>query len=917
MFAKYIKFEILSKVLNLSVFNSCSIVYKKLVFIAILFLVTLNLFSQSISGIVLDEEKKPLEFASVSLLNPVDSMLVKYTTTGIKGEFEIKNFKEGAYLIQIYMMTYQVDQRKIDLSKTPKNLGNVILKREVNQLDEVVVKAIIPVKIKQDTMAYNTKAFKVRQDDNVGDLVKKLPGVEVEANGEVSAQGQVVMKILVDGKEFFNNDPTIALQNLSADAIESIEIIDEDSEDTKVTGVKDGEKYKVLNLVLKEGKKVGYFGKAGVGVGTNNRYTTNLDINAFTSDIQLAVFGKLNNINNTGASVFERDGSKTSSSSGELTTGTSGANFNYEIKKDLDFNVDYYYGYSENLQEVNSNRTEFINNDETLNSKIDYNSDNVSNNHNINFSLRDRSKKNSYLALRGNFKSDNRVSDGTSKTIYLDANENEDILNDRITHSEDSRKDGKLDFSYRKKMNKNGRSIKVVSGFSFTDYFDENFQQNFTKYQLQDPDSDNEKDVITTQDDIKKGVKYNLSFRYSEPIIEHHHLSFTSSIRNEIRDIELIQNKTVNTIENPYNYVQDYYRDNYSNQLSYNFSINKFQFSLSGILDVKEHKLEVDDEVLVKKEYNNLLPRASFSYQPRKGSNFRVIYNKNIGLPGYNQMSPVINDFNPLRISFGNPDLTPSETENIQLKYYKYNFKNANNFYAFVRYSNVKNAIIPKRYFDEDNIRYSTYENYGSRFNFKSIIHFSKKISRLGLRYVVKINTNLYDRITNVDDNYNKIDYTKAGFGLSFNNTNKNILDIIIGTNFDYTNSKYSIDNSENNNYNQNYYTKVDWDFLNSLNVNSQFNYTIISDTNFDTQTLPIWNVALEYAFLKGQRGNLKLQVFDLLNKDVGVHIKSTADYYEESFRKSLGTYTMVSFTYSLKPPKGKRSYREKKKKRT
>ena len=124
-------------------------------------------FSQSVKGIVLDEDKLPLEFVSVALLQPKDSLLVQYTSTGQNGEFELSGFKAGTYMLQIYLMTYQANQRTLDIAKATINLGSVTLKREVNRLDEVVINAIVPIKIKQDTIAFNAKAFKVKQDDNV------------------------------------------------------------------------------------------------------------------------------------------------------------------------------------------------------------------------------------------------------------------------------------------------------------------------------------------------------------------------------------------------------------------------------------------------------------------------------------------------------------------------------------------------------------------------------------------------------------------------------------------------------------------------------------------------------------------------------------------------------------------------------
>ncbi|RXP46491.1 hypothetical protein EC396_13930 [Lutibacter sp. HS1-25] len=858
--------------------------------------------AQNISGYVIDEEKKPLEFVSVALLQPKDSLLVKYTSTDIHGEFEISDIKSGKYLFQVYLMTYEAQQKVITIENKHLKLDTIQLNREVNNLDEIVISAVIPIKIKQDTISFNTKAFKVRQDDNVGELIKKMPGIEIEANGTVIAQGEEITKILVDGKEFFSNDPTIALQNLSADAIESIEIIDENSEDSRVSGVKDGEQSKIINLVLKPGKKFGYFGKAGAGYGTNNRYAINLDLNSFTKKTQFAVFGKLNNINNTGASIFDSDGAKSATDNGFLTTGTAGANFNYEFKPDYNFNIDYYYGYTDNKQASRSNRTEFTNKG-TFDSKLTNASKEISNNHNVNFSLRDRSKKDAYLLLRGKFKSNNRITDAANKTLYLNNDGSEDTSSDRIVNSKDNGNNGELKFSYRKKLGKNGRNIRANSDISYNNSYNQDYQQSVNEYNLSKPEDYRKSNEIITRDNKNNAINYGWSVRYTEPIVKNHYLNFTSEINNEIRELDLVQIKIVNDEEKAgFDHLQDYKKDQYENTIGYLFSKDKFQLSLSGTYDIKKQNLDIDNIAVLTKDYTNILPKASLSYEIKKGKKLRFFYNKNIIIANVSQLSPIINDFNPLRISFGNPSLTPSEAHNINARYFSHNLKNANSFFIYLKYNKTNNAIVSNRYFGENRVRYSTYENYGSRSDLSGNMNFSKKISKLNMRYAVRINGDINDRTTIISDEYNVTKAKAAGGGISFSNINKNVVDVTVGGKIKYTNTTYSLQDTENNNLEQNYYTKFDYDISKSINFNSQFNYTLYSDSNFDSQAVPIWNAAVEYVFMKGKRGNLKLQVFDILNKDVGVFIRSTPDYYEETFRKNLGTYAMLSFNYSLKP---------------
>lgn len=871
-----------------------------------------NVFAQDITGIVVDEEKEPLEFVSVAILQPKDSLLVKYTSTDVEGKFVLPNIKEGTYLFQIYLMTYQAEQRTLIVGEQDMNEGIIQLKREVNELDEVTITAIVPIKIMQDTIAFNTKAFKVKQDDNVEDLIKKMPGIEINTDGTVNAQGEEVTKILVDGKEFFNNDQTIALKNLNADAIKSVQIIDEESDETRTTGVKDGEKTRILNLVLKEGKKTGYFGKIGAGIGTNDRYTVNADVNMFSKKSQLAVFGGLNNINNTGATVFHRDGRRGNTNSGLLTTGNAGANYNYEIKKDYNFNIDYHYGYSENEQEELTNRTDYTNTT-SFTSTNKNKSDNISNNHNVNFSLRNRSKDGIYISFRGDFKNDNREDNSLNEKVFFDENDNEDTNSKRITHSDDLRNNGGLRFTLDKKLNDLGRNLRLRAGVSFRDNDDENYQISESKYNVSDLPNFYEEVEITNRDEQTSNLNYNVSFRYMEPIVKNHLVYFSTSINNIMEEEDVDQKRVINEVEqDPLIYKLDYDKQVYNNQIGYAFSTEKFQFYASGAIETMKQNLAEDSagEVL-NNTYNNFLPRATLSYEYKKGKKIYVRYRKETLLPTANQVSPIVNDFNPLRIYVGNTELTPEKSNQIFGMFRSNDFKTATNIFAYLRYSKVNNAIVTSTSIDENYIERNSFENYGDRSNFRGAIGYGSKIKKLPLRYNIRLSGNIDDYTTIIDDEASETRTKGSSLNLSFSNDNKNNVDVIIGAKFDINKTTYSIIEEDRDFFQQNYYTKFEWDITDSFNFNTQFDYTLYTDNQFESKNVPIWNMAVEYAFLKGKRGNLKFQVLDILDESIGIERNSSANYYEETFKTTLGTYAMLSFTFSLKPPSGKESKRD------
>ena len=424
----------------------------KLIMVMLL-LVSTSTIAQSISGRVIDEEKKPLEFASIAVLNAADSTLVSYTSTDIKGNFKVKEISVGKRIFQINLLGYQVYQKTIDFKGKSLDYGTITLKEADNTLDEVNITAVIPITIKKDTMAFNAKAFKVRVDDTVEDLLKKLPGVEVDADGKVKAQGEDVSKVYVDGKEFFSGDPSVALKNLSADAIKKIELIDEKSDKARVTGVNDSNRSKVINLTLKDDRKVSAFGKFQGGYGSDDRYLTSLNYNRFSPKMQISIIGRANNVNSSGSDISQimsfgggrggfgvSRGGSGGASSGFITTGIGGFNLGYELKKKQNLNADYFYNYTNSESgNVFSKRTEFVGGQQLYSErKSTSNSETKSNK--ANFSFIDRSNDLRTVTLRGRINSSNTTGNSvnTLDAFAPDSKTIKEVLNTGVSNSDNN-----------------------------------------------------------------------------------------------------------------------------------------------------------------------------------------------------------------------------------------------------------------------------------------------------------------------------------------------------------------------------------------------------------------------------------------------------------------------------------------------
>jgi hypothetical protein len=222
----------------------------------------------TIKGIVLNEQDQPLEYATVALLNPADSILQYFGVTNTKGEYQIKGIKKGQYLIQFSFVGMQTTYDQINI---PLSSGEAVKDKilQTASLEEVVVEAeLIPIRFKSDTLEFDAKAFKTRPGAAVEELLRQLPGVEVDNTGNIRAEGEEVTKILVDGKEFFDDDPKVATKNLPAKALNKVQVIDRKTEEAIFSGIDDGQREKTINLKLKEDYKKGYFGEISTGFGS-------------------------------------------------------------------------------------------------------------------------------------------------------------------------------------------------------------------------------------------------------------------------------------------------------------------------------------------------------------------------------------------------------------------------------------------------------------------------------------------------------------------------------------------------------------------------------------------------------------------------------------------------------------------------
>lgn len=263
----------------------------------------------SVKGTVEDSiDVGSMHHAVVSLLRPQDSILVRYARVDAQGRFLISVPDSGRYIMLFTYPNYADYVQEINLAQPMTDIGQIDLMPKSRLLAEVIVKQqVASIKIKGDTTEFTADSFKVQPDATVEDLLKKIPSIQVDKNGKITAQGQSVPKILVDGEEFFGDDPTLVTKNLRADMVDKVQVYDKKSDQAAFTGIEDGERTKTINLKLKEDKKKGYFGKASLAGGTKGFHENQAMVNKFQKKEKISAFGIVSNTGKIGLNWGESD----------------------------------------------------------------------------------------------------------------------------------------------------------------------------------------------------------------------------------------------------------------------------------------------------------------------------------------------------------------------------------------------------------------------------------------------------------------------------------------------------------------------------------------------------------------------------------------------------------------------------------
>jgi len=894
-----------------------------------------------VSGKLMDTaSNKRIAGATITVLDKKDSSLVSFTMTGNDGSFEIKGLADGAYRLLITHINYHNTSKLFTVSATDKNaaLGTVAMNDLTKTLTEVEVTAEAPpVTLLNDTIQYNAGSFKVQPNANVEQLLKKMPGIKVEKDGTIKAQGEKVTKVLVDGKEFFGNDPKVATKNLPADAIDKVQVYDKQSDQAQLTGFEDGNYEKTINLKLKKDKKKGMFGKVNAGGGTKERYEGKFNVNSFKGARQFSAIGMGNNTNAEGFSFMDilnftgelgrmqNNGGNINisgdqaasmgmngggSNSGINTAWAGGVNYNNIIGSKLDLQSNYFYNRFNPKSESHLQRQYFI-----PGSSYNYNQDAFSNNVNNSnrFNANLLYQLDSFNSIRVVPSFSYQQTDNRSQTNYQTLSATGQTTNEGFSNSRTNNGgyNFRNDITWRKKFARRGRTFSLSfqsslnksdgdgSLSSINSFYDTNGsllrrdtlnQQSITDASLQGYTAR----AVYTEPIFKRSLlELSLSKSHTKSTAE----KKTQDYNKQNGKYDLLNNSLSSDYENIYAYTNAGLRFR-TQKRKYNYALGlAFQQA-----DLKGKIVSGITDSLMKKTFSNLLPSARFQYNFSKFKSLSVNYTASTNQPSMSQLQPVPDNSNSLNIKEGNPDLKQEYNHTIMGHMNLVSpFKNRNMFFFF-NAQFTKNKITNYDVLDQFGVKRTKPVNVNGVYNIGGEISYSRPVRFLKGTVELSSSARLARTKQFINTAANNIKTFSLGpnIRLDMNPTNK--LNIAVGAGFDHNRSTYSLQSALNNTYlSQEYNTSIDWELPRRFFFSTDFVYTINSQRSAGfNYKVPLWNASISKQMLKLNRGELKFTARDLLDKNIGISRSSNSNYIEDARVLTLRRFFSLSFTFSL-----------------
>jgi hypothetical protein len=908
-------------------------------YLLIALLVSAQAFSQQfkISGSVADtSENKPLQNAVVSVIRHKDSVLVKFTRTKEDGSFSISNLKPSNYIVLITYPKYAdfVEITK-DSAKSEFDFGRIPLTQKSQLLEAVIVKQqIAAIRMKGDTLEYLTDSFAVREGAAVEELLKRLPGITVNRNGEITAQGEKVNKVLVDGEEFFSDDPAVVIKNLQADAVKNVQVFDKKSDQAEFTGIDDGQRSKTINLTLKENKKKGYFAKASVGGGTNETFNNDLMMNAFKGSRKFAAFGIMSNTGRNdlnwrendqfgGGNNVEFDEENDWFVGREEQDYTQGLNPEEGLPKAWNAGLHFSNKWDEDRKKLNLNYRFNKNNQRAVGQTIsqfilpDTQYFNTSSKQAFSSITRHSGrgiydlKFDSLSSMKINVNGSSIQADNASRqtSASLNADSGKVNNNNRLLNSQATKNMMNASVIWRRKFKLKGRTLSINFEQQARDQHSEGFLNSATDYYDSFSNIDSSEMI-----DQKKNNKLNVlglksSVVYTEPLSKFLFVSVNygfshrkdESFRTTLDKTGAGEySKRDSTLSNDFRFRYDV------QSAGLDFKINKKKMMMtigSGINYSKYRQTDLLNDTSSRYSFVNYFPKVQIRIAPGQTKSFNFRYNGSTNAPKLDQLQPVRENTDPLNIRIGNPDLRQEFTHNMSMWFNDFKVLKNRGIFFNANANIVQHAISTSTVTDEGGK--TTYQsiNVNGNYNMGGYFFYVWKSKKLDVNFEIGSDMNYgrnNNRVNNLNNTNNYASYG-ASFGVFKYKQDKYSFNVRPALNYTFGKSSLRPDVQTKYFTSSSYFEfwrKLPKKF--EISSNAVLNFRQKTDVfGRDVNSIK-WDAWVSRKFFKKDNLEIKASVHDILNQNLGFERNANSNIVTERSFTTLKRFFMLSIQYSI-----------------
>lgn len=930
---------------------------KLLIWTVLLLTATLSTYAQNkivtVSGRVIEAgTKESVELAAVQLLSLPDSAQVAGMTTSTQGYFSLSKQKPGKYLLKVSFIGYVTKIIPVQLTANvpAKKMGNIELATDAVMLQEAVVVAEAPqVTVVEDTLMYNSSAYRTPEGAMLEELVKKLPGAEIDDDGNVKINGKDLKKIMVDGKEFFGGDVKTGLKNLPVDMVDKLKTYDKKSDLARVTGIDDGEEETVLDLTVKKGMNQGWFGNADLGAGTKDRYTGRMMLNRFVDKTQFSIIGSANNVNDQGFSGGG-GGPRWRSNNGLNATKMLGANFATQTNK-LELGGSVRYNFQDaDISSINSSER-FLQNGNSYSNSNNKNR-NKGTNLNADFRMEWKPDTLTNIIFRPNFSygRTNNASRSESGTFNEDpfnliVNPNDYLNFDNL--SDDPLKDirvnatnsaslskgkslsGNATLQVNRKLNNRGRNLTFRGVFGYGDNDNDQYTQSETRYYqlLNHLGGDSilyRNQYITTP---TRNYNYTAQVTYSEPIAKATFLQFSYQFqykysKSDKTTFDLLdypdwaiggalpsgyESHAVDSLSKNAEY--RYY--NHDASVGLRFIRPKYQLNVGMSFQPQNSTLSYkkgDYMIDTTRTVFNFAPNMDLRFRFSKVSQLRFTYRGRSNQPTMENLLPITDNSNPLNIRMGNPGLKPSFAHTMRLFYNTYNAEKQRGIMTHFSFTATQNSISNStRYNEETGGLITRPENINGNWNAFGMFGFNTALKNKKYTINTFTNVNYQNNVAFLynQDTKNNDRNTSTGLTLGERVTGSyrnDWFEFSLNGSINYTAERNKLrpeNNQEPYTYSYGASTNITmpWKMTLATNIANQSRRGY-RDSSMNRDEL-IWNAQLAQSLLKGA-ATVSFEVYDILRQQSNISRSLSADMRSVSEYNGINSYCMVHFIYRL-----------------